>query len=100
MRGDDVDERHLIVAGEVGLQAGAADRIRLRLDAQVEHAAARVAERPRVRIVDALAQHAGVVGHERRDHVDELREAADADAIELRSSVLTKPPTSSASSRL
>ena len=80
-RGDDVDERHLIVAGEVGLQPGGPDRIGLGLDAEVEHAAARVAQRPGVRVVGALPQHAGVVGHERRDDVDQLRQAADADAI-------------------
>ena len=45
-RRDDVDERHLIVAREIGLQAGRCDRIGLRLDAQIEHAAARVPERP------------------------------------------------------
>ena len=83
MRGDEVDERHVAVAREVGLQSGAADRIGLRLDAQIEHAAARVAERPGVRVVGALPQHAALVGHERRDHVDQLRQAPDAHAIRI-----------------
>ena len=58
-----------------------ADRVGLRLDAQIEHAAPCVAERPGIRIVDALTQDALIVGHERRDDVDELREAPDPHAI-------------------
>ena len=98
---DDVDVRHLVVAGEVGRRPSACDRIGLRLDLQIEHAAARVLQRPGVRIVDRLAQHA-------------TSRWSSSGAITLticarqptrtrsdwRSSVLTKPPTSSASSRL
>ena len=81
VRRDHVHERHLFVAAEVGLQPRGGDRIRLRFHPQVEHLAARVLQGPRVRVVNALPEHAGIVRDERRDDVDELREAADADAI-------------------
>ena len=80
-RGDEVDKRHVPVAREVGLQSGAADGIGFRLDPQIEHAAPCVPERPGIRIVDALTQDACLAGHERRDDVDELREAPNPDAI-------------------
>ena len=75
VRGDDVDEGNVLVAGEVGLQAGRADRIGLGLDAQIEHAPARVAQRPRIREIGALPQHAGRAGHQGGNDVDQLREA-------------------------
>ena len=43
----------------------------------------RITDQQWVRIVGALTQHTGLVGHERRNHVDQLREAGDVDAVRV-----------------
>ncbi len=42
-----------------------------------------VFERPGVRVVDGLAQYAILVGHDGRNHVDELRKAGDFYAVRM-----------------
>ena len=81
VRRHQVDERHLVVAGEVGLQPAPVIGYVCDSTRRSRTLAARVAQRPGVGVVDALAQHAGIVGDERGDDVDELRQAGDADAV-------------------
>ena len=81
--GDHVEEGHLLVAREVGAQAGGADRVGLALHLEVEHAAARVLEHPLVRDSRWTGAACPRVGHQRRDHVDDLREAGHAHAVRL-----------------
>ena len=81
--GRDVHVGNPVVAREVGTQARRPDRVGLRLDRQIEDASAGVLERPRVGVVDALAQDGGLVRDEGGDHVDDLGQAAHPHALGL-----------------
>ncbi len=80
---DDVDERDFHVACVGAAQSRGPDGVSLAFGLQVEDAAGRVFQRQRVREVGGLAQDAFLAGHERRDHIDDLRQATDPDAVGL-----------------
>ena len=82
-RCDHIEEWHLTVARQIPSQPAPLDGIGLRLHREIEHAAARVLQRPRVRVVDALAQHRRLVRHQWRDDIHDLRQAANAHALGL-----------------
>ena len=54
-----------------------------RFDQQIEHAPAGILQRPAVGIVDRLPEQPVGVGHDRSDHIHQLRQTGDLDAIRI-----------------